>query len=216
MPIRCADSLTTTARRFHACVTPVRPAASRAQAITPVETPQELTMTELSVHTEPRRAPGARLPLTQNIAPTQAAGRSVAGSAGSVSSCVERGMSASNRKGFGNFLEALHDSRRRQAAREIHRYQQLVREAREYDARPRPESQRSRHGGGQAMSANLSSHSSSTDHLPKPQSSMSFKLRILMAAALVGFGILHLIGGATMQRASKPPTEAAMLAHTGD
>jgi hypothetical protein len=54
------------------------------------------------------------------------------------------------------------------------------------------------------------------DHLPKPQSSMSLKLRILMAAALVGFGILHLIGGTTMHRASSPPTEAAMLTRTGD
>ena len=66
------------------------------------------------------------------------------------------------------------------------------------------------------MSANLSSHSSSMDHLPKPQSSMSFKLRILMAAALVGFGILHLIAGTMMQRASSKSTETATLTYTGD
>jgi hypothetical protein len=65
------------------------------------------------------------------------------------------------------------------------------------------------------MSA-LSSHSGSMDDRPKPQSSMSLKLRILMAAALFGFGILHLVGGTMMQRASKAPTEAAMLTHTGD
>ena len=39
-------------KRNNACVTPGRPAASRAQAITPVDTTQELTMTEFSVHTE--------------------------------------------------------------------------------------------------------------------------------------------------------------------
>ena len=66
------------------------------------------------------------------------------------------------------------------------------------------------------MSANLASHSNSTRRLPKPQPSMSFKLRILIATVLVGFGVLHLIGGTMMQRASKPPTEDAMLTPTGD
>src|SRR4051812_14023153 len=77
---------------------------------------------------EPHPAPDARLSLTLNVAPTRVAGRSVAGSTDSVPSCVKRGTSASSRKGFGNLLEALHDSRRGQAAREIHRYQHLARE----------------------------------------------------------------------------------------
>ena len=131
--------------------------------------------------------------------------------------CQERGTSARGRKRFfGSVLEALHGARRSQAEREINRYQYLVREAREYDARRKPKCQRSKYGEG-AMTANLSPDSSSTDHLPKPQSSMSFKLRVLMATALFGFGILHLIGGAMMQRASsKPPIEAATLMPRGD
>jgi hypothetical protein len=55
---------------------------------------------------------------------------SAANDAGLVRSAAP-GTQAANRKNlFAGLLEALHDSRRRQAAREIHRYRHLIQEAR--------------------------------------------------------------------------------------
>jgi hypothetical protein len=46
---------------------------------------------------------------------------------------------------------------------------------------------------------------------------MSLTMKVLVVATLVGFGILHLIAGTIMQRASaKPPIETMMFAHNGD
>jgi len=57
----------------------------------------------------------------------------VIASAGAISAAPDQ---ASRRKGFfAKFIEALHESRRCQAACEIHRYQHLIHEARAY-ARP--------------------------------------------------------------------------------
>jgi hypothetical protein len=45
---------------------------------------------------------------------------------------------------------------------------------------------------------------------------MSLNAKILITAAVVGFGILHVVGGTILQRASdRPATENAML-HNGD
>src|SRR5437763_1253618 len=63
------DILATSACRFHGCVTPAHRAVSRAQAITPVETTRELTMTNLSVHTELLKS-GATDPLAGWLLPS--------------------------------------------------------------------------------------------------------------------------------------------------
>jgi len=56
-----------------------------------------------------------------------------------------------------------------------------------------------------------------TRSVSEPQPSMSLTMKVLVVAALVGFGILHLIAGTIMQGASeKPPIETITFVHNGD
>jgi hypothetical protein len=65
--------------------------------------------------------------------------------------------------------------------------------------------------------SNHRTDSHSTQDASKPQPSMSPTVKSLVAITLVGFGLLHLIAGAIVQRASvTPPIETMMIARNGD
>jgi hypothetical protein len=58
------------------------------------------------------------------------------------------------------------------------------------------------------------SGSHATKRAPGPTPAMSFKLKILIVAVLVGFGILHFIGGTRVHGASdKQSIDAMILMH---
>jgi hypothetical protein len=60
-------------------------------------------------------------------------------------------------------------------------------------------------------------HSCSTQNASKPQPSMSSRVKGLVVVTLVGFGVLHLIAGAIIQRGSVTPSvETMMFARNGD
>jgi hypothetical protein len=62
-----------------------------------------------------------------------------------------------------------------------------------------------------------SSDNFAAKRVPGASPVMSLKLKVLIVAVLVGFGILHIIGGTIMQRASgQQPIDAIMLMHNED
>jgi hypothetical protein len=123
----------TTARRFNACVTPENSVASRAQAITPVETPQESTMTELFVHTEllNKGAIAAnrrifaldRHPIDGiGVSHSRTEDRSDLGRLTTIRQTIASGASAF----FRRFLATIYESRRKKAAIEPKRLRHLI------------------------------------------------------------------------------------------
>jgi hypothetical protein len=109
---------------------------------------------------------------------------------------------------FARLLRALHESRRIQAARTISRYRCLLQGGGEASQGDQPESS---NGGELDMSSDHRSH------LAPPQPSMPFNARTLTIIAVVGFGILHLIGGIIISRASDDrPAESSLAAIHGD
>ncbi len=116
---------------------------------------------------------------------------------------------APNRKGlFGRVLDALHDSRRQQAARTIHQYRQLI-------AAPR---------SVKTGAANIfeqpkgNTKMTTSDDANNRQNGHSTKVLTwsLIAACIVGFGILHIAGGAIINGGVKPPAEMSPVQLTGD
>jgi hypothetical protein len=92
-------------------------------------------------------------------------------------------------RGFGTaLLEALHESRSRQAAREIQNHQHLIEEARLYKLK-RPEI-RSQSDG--------------------------MVVKVTIVALLVIFGALHFLGGATLERSVRPPAETGTVMLSGN
>jgi hypothetical protein len=180
---------------------------------------------------------------------------------------------APRRQGFGvNLLDALHESRRRQAAREIHSYRHLIDAANAYavwraiarshamaprrklsaasgtparsswlailtsrmDAsRPPPHFTRARRSAfaGPArgrtiiMNTKLLLREADAERpwdagQSQPRSHagrMSLETKLVIAAVLVGFAILHAVGGTLLMRHSAgPPAETGAFMHRGD
>jgi hypothetical protein len=62
-----------------------------------------------------------------------------------------------------------------------------------------------------------SSSDSLAQRVQRSRYSMSLNAKSLLAATIVGFGVLHLVGDTILQHASgRPPIEDAMPAHNGD
>jgi hypothetical protein len=125
----------------------------------------------------------------------------------------EPNSDAPDRKGlFGPLIDALHDSRHRQASRAIHQYRHLI-------AAPR------------SVKTDCSQPASNIFEQPKGRIKMttsddangrrnghSTKVLTwtLIAACIIGFGILHIAGGAIINGAVKPPAEMPPVQLTGD
>jgi hypothetical protein len=129
------------------------------------------------------------------------------------------------------FLEALHASRRCQAAREIHRYRHLIGDANTGEiecsiARGRPKVLRcessaefstARKAGTMTnmMHAPQSDETRSgcaSDIMPRSQAGrMSRQVMILIAGSLVVFAVLHLIGGTMLMGRQTYSPEALMF-----
>jgi hypothetical protein len=119
-----------------------------------------------------------------------------------------------SRRGIGAaFLAAMHDWRRRQAAREIEYYQHLIHN---------PRVQMGWLSAGRPTAEPAHSH---PDAAPRPADQakprsrsglMSLEMAAIVAA-LVIFAILHIVVGAMlMQRAARTPDETAVVLHHGD
>ena len=109
---------------------------------------------------------------------------------------------------FARLLEALHESRRLQAMRVIRHYQHLIREGREANQNDRPEI---------ASAGNFDKANGDYSRVPRPRPAMSVSVRMLTATAVIGFGILHLIGGARLSHGSNHrPTQNSISAIHGD
>jgi hypothetical protein len=109
---------------------------------------------------------------------------------------------------FARLLRALHESRRIEAARTISRYLQLLQEGGEASQRDQPEN---------TIGGELDMSSDDCSHCPPPQPSMPLNARTMTIIAVVGFGILHLIGVIIMSRASDDrPAESSLAAIHGD
>jgi hypothetical protein len=114
---------------------------------------------------------------------------------------------------FGPLLDALHDSRRRQAARAIHQYRHLI-------AAPRSV----KTGATSIFEQPKGSIKMTTsDDVNNRQNGQSTKVLTskgmtwaLIAACIIGFGILHIAGGAIINGAVKPSTEMPPVQLTGD
>jgi hypothetical protein len=92
-------------------------------------------------------------------------------------------------RGFGTaLLEALHESRSRQAAREIENHQHLIEEARLYKLK-RPEVRSQSEG---------------------------MVVKVTIVALLVIFGALHFLGGAMLERSVRPPAETGAVLLSGN
>src|SRR6185437_3735018 len=109
-------------------------------------------------------------------------------------------------------LDALHDSRRRQAARVIHQYRHLI-------AAPRSVKPR----GTQASAAifeqpkGRARMTTSADAPGQPNGRSTTLLTwTLLAVCVIGFGILHIAGGAIINGAVKPSTETSPVQLHGD
>jgi hypothetical protein len=115
---------------------------------------------------------------------------------------------ASDRKSyFARLLEALHDSRRLQALRVIRHYGHLIQEGRKASPNDRPEI---------ASASNPDEANGDYSRVPRPRPAMSFGVRMLTAIAVIGFGILHLIGGARLSHGSNDrPTQNSISAIHG-
>jgi hypothetical protein len=118
---------------------------------------------------------------------------------------------------FGRLLDALHDSRRRQASRVIHQYRHLI-------AAPR-----SVKTGASQTTARIFEQpkgkikmTTSDDANGQPQSRPMNTLTsngltwALIAACVIGFGILHIAGGVIINGAVKPTAEMPPVVLHGD
>jgi uncharacterized membrane protein len=102
------------------------------------------------------------------------------------------------------FVIAMQESRERQAAREIRRYGHLAHEADAYEARRLAELKRD-------LLQNRSDDVNDGPRTARGRSGLALAGRILIATALIAFGVLHFIGDAIIRSASSP---AAAGQHT--
>ena len=105
------------------------------------------------------------------------------------------------------FLVAMHESRQRQAAREIRRHRHLVHEADAYEDRRLAELKRDL----------LQNRADDVNDGPRTARGRSagFALagKILIATALIAFGVMHFVGDAIV-RSALSPTSAVASPHT--
>ena len=117
------------------------------------------------------------------------------------------------RKGlFGALLDALHDSRRRQAARVIHQYRHLI-------AAPRSVKPRGTQAGAAMFEQpkGRTRMTTSDDASGRPGGHFTKILTwTLLAVCIIGFGILHIVGGAIINGAVKPSAEMPPVQLPGD
>jgi hypothetical protein len=103
-----------------------------------------------------------------------------------------------------NLVDALHASRRLQAARVIRQHRHLVHEERGQTARRKAEA-KSREDQAPRIVPEAEPEAS------KPKAAMSVKATLLIAIAVAGFGILHAIADGALRHAPAPqPTEDSM------
>jgi hypothetical protein len=113
------------------------------------------------------------------------------------------------RKGlFGRLLDALQDSRRRQAARTIHQYRHLI-------AAPRSVKTGAANIFEQPKGNTKMTTSDEANNRPNGHSTKVLTWS-LIAACIIGFGILHIAGGAIINGAVKPSAEMPPVQLTGD
>lgn len=106
---------------------------------------------------------------------------------------------------FASLLNALHDSRRRQASRAIHQYRQLI-------AAPRALPTTGPMFATPFPPKGMTKMTSSDDSRSRSTKSPSWAL---IAAAIVGFGILHIAGEIIVSR-SAPSTASSSTSLSGD
>jgi hypothetical protein len=113
-------------------------------------------------------------------------------------------------RGFGiALLEALHQSRSRQAARELQYHQHLIDEARVFRALQAIGSTRPNASGNQRHRA-----STGADR-PWPLATLPIKMAIVVTV-LVVFGALHIVGGVLLAHSIRSPGEAGTVQLSGD
>lgn len=119
--------------------------------------------------------------------------------------------SAPSRNGFlAPLLDALHESRRLQAARIIHQYQDLIAEGRSFKALDSVSEREVQSGDRDMANGDYS-------RIQQSSKSVSLDTWILIAAALVGFGIIHVVGEIISLNASgAQPRETSVPAMRGD
>jgi len=118
-----------------------------------------------------------------------------------------------DRKGlFGAVLDALHGSRRRQAARVIHQYRHLI-------AAPRSVKPRGTQAGAAMFDQpkGKTGMTTSDDAASRPNGrSTKLMTWTLITVCVIGFGILQIAGGAIINGAVKPSAEMPPVQLHGD
>jgi hypothetical protein len=114
-----------------------------------------------------------------------------------------RAPSAPRKPGFGaTLLDALRESRRRQAAREIHNHRHLIDDAKARELR----------------CAIARSHAIAAQPAQPafrgPR--MSVETKVVVAAIFVVFAILHVVGGTLISRSLGAPSESGARMHRSD
>jgi hypothetical protein len=106
-------------------------------------------------------------------------------------------------------LAALHESRSRQAAREIQYHQHLIDGARAFRKQQAIASARPNASGSER-------HHTTTGAVRLwPLASPSIKMTIALALLII-FGVFHIIGGALLERSVRSPGEAGTAQLSGD
>jgi hypothetical protein len=100
------------------------------------------------------------------------------------------------------FVIAMHESRERQAAREIRRYRHLAHEADAYEDRRLAELKRD-------LLENRADDVNDGPRTARGHSALALAGKILIAAALIAFGLMHFIGDAFIRSASSPASAVA-------
>lgn len=105
------------------------------------------------------------------------------------------------------FAIAMHESRQRQAAREIRRHRHLVHQPDAYEARRLAQPRRD-------LPQRLAEHVNDSPRTAHGRSAgLALAGKILIAAALIAFGVMHFIGDAII-RSAVSPTSAVASQHT--
>jgi hypothetical protein len=125
---------------------------------------------------------------------------------------------APDRKGrFGPLLDALHDSRRQQASRAIHLYRHLIAAPRSVKAGASQTAARISEQPKGRIKMTTSDDANGQPHSHSMKTLTSNRLTwALIAACVIGFGILHIAGGAIINGAVKPSAEIPPVQLHGD
>jgi hypothetical protein len=112
------------------------------------------------------------------------------------------GTSPTPKRYFAWLLEALHESRRLQAARVIRRHRHLVAKGHDFETADRTLKPNDFSKGDTAMA--------STDHARVQRPNKSLSLRAWVLITIIGFAALHVAGGIILLHASNsPPTQVS-------